>query len=155
PSAEEPAAIYAITLDTGERKKLITSPTGKRDIEPNVSPDGKSILFYQTSTTIAAEEGGLYVMPIGGGEPRLVVSAKNVSGQTWSADGSEIIYAAASASGSEVRALWRVPLAGGTPELVPGVSNPSYPAIARQGGRLAFVQRVFETDIYRMPVPKP
>jgi eukaryotic-like serine/threonine-protein kinase len=88
-SPDEPAAIYSIGIETGERRKLIATPQEMVDFYPTVSPDGKSLLFYRTKSAGTGEVGGgrsphpvltnpagtgegggsLYIAAIGGGEP--------------------------------------------------------------------------------------
>jgi len=152
---DEPAAIYSIAVETGERKKLITAPQGKYYAVPTVSPDGKSILFLQSNLQ-AIDGGGIYVMGIDGGEPRLVVAVNGLErGHTWSADGSEIIFATSQSQAGPDGDLWRVPVSGGAPEPIGVGMNAASPVVARQGGRLAYLQRFIERTIYRMPVPSP
>jgi eukaryotic-like serine/threonine-protein kinase len=154
PSPNEPAAIYWITIETGERRKLIATPPGLIDSSPTVSPDGKSLLFYRTNPTGTGEGGGLYTVAISGGEPRQVVAIKGRAiGHAWSTDSSEIIYSAGRYVSNQSGELWRVPAVGGVPEPLTLSNNAASPTIARLGGRLAFVQVDFETHIYRLPVP--
>lgn len=153
-SQNESAAIYRITLETGERSKLVATPPGFIDASPTVSPDGKSLLFYRNIPVGTGESsGGLYTVAISGGEPRQVVAIKNRSyGHAWSADGSEIIFSLGRYVSSLSGELWRVSAGGGTPEALTLTNHAASPTIARLGGHLAFVQVDFETHIYRLPV---
>jgi eukaryotic-like serine/threonine-protein kinase len=149
-SGEELPAIYSIAVETGERRKLIATPQGRLDAYPTNSPDGKSLLFYRTTSSGTIMGGGLYVVAIGGGEARQAATINGWAGHSWSANGREILYASGSSPG--LGDLWSVPASGGSPEPVAVGTNASNPEVARQGGRLAFVRGVIERHIYRMSV---
>src|SRR6185503_8561640 len=62
----EPNQLFRISIESQERS-AITAPTrGYGDQQPNVSPDGKFVAFVRRSDNA----GDLYLMPMGGGEPR-------------------------------------------------------------------------------------
>ena len=152
-SPGEPAAIYSITVETGERRKLFVTTQDRVDVYPAVSPDGNSIAFFRTRAD-PPYLGDVYVGPMSGGEPKQITFDNlPIYGLDWSADGSEIVFSSPRGGGNPGN-LWRAPASGGTPEPVAAGTNAIFPTIARQGGRLAFGQSAFETNIYRVPVPK-
>jgi Tol biopolymer transport system component/serine/threonine protein kinase len=174
-SPDEPAAIYSIGIETGERRKLIATPQEMVDFYPTVSPDGKSLLFYRTKSAGTGDVGGgrspqtgrltnpagtgegsgsLYIAAIGGGEHRQVLAITDlIQGHGWSADGSEIVFGASRAV-IGAGELWRVSASGGVPDPLALGANAVSPVVARQGGRLAFVQRVRDLNIYRLPITR-
>ena len=63
--------------------------------DPQLSPDGKTILYGVSYTDIAANRSvrNLYTIPVGGGEKtQLTMDGKSISNARWSADGSEIWF---------------------------------------------------------------
>ena len=63
--------------------------------DPQLSPDGKTILYGVSYTDIAANRSvrNLYTIPVGGGTPTpLTLDGKSISNARWSADGREIWF---------------------------------------------------------------
>ncbi|HEY6988311.1 MAG TPA: winged helix-turn-helix domain-containing protein [Bryobacteraceae bacterium] len=127
--------LLVVATETGEQRTLTTPPAGSLgDASPLVSPNGKSLAFTRL---MASEAADVYVMPIGGGQPRrLTFDGQAKWGMAWTADGREIVVAIRYAGSFR---LWRVPLGGGEPRAITSGGENSYgPAIARQGNRLAY-----------------
>lgn len=157
-SAEEPFALYLISVETGERRKLTAPPAGSiGDGSPAFSPDGQSMAFIRASGVSVAD---LYVMPIAGGEIKRLTFDKTgmgiangvgVGGVAWTTDGREIIFS--SRRGGSISHLWRVMASGGEPVLVEGAGPlSSSPAVAQRGGRLAYTQSFNDLNIWRVPL---
>jgi Tol biopolymer transport system component len=147
PSPQEPFSIFAVSFDSGERRRL-TSPAAEitGDLTPAVSPDGKMIAYKHF------ESGGIseiYLMPVAGGESkRLTFSDIVKSSPVWMPDGRDLLFL--SESGSNI-GLWRVPTAGGTPERVEAVGQAvtSF-AISPQRNRLAWAQTINDSNIWQV-----
>jgi len=63
--------------------------------DPQLSPDGKTILYGVSYTSIADNKSvrNLYVLPVTGGTPTaLTMDGKSISNARWSPDGSEIFF---------------------------------------------------------------
>ena len=60
--------------------------------DPRISPDGRTVLFVRRSNDIMSDrtEGAIWMVPVDGGEPRLVVDG--ASQAEWSPDGRRIVY---------------------------------------------------------------
>ena len=60
--------------------------------DPRISPDGRTVLFVRRSNDIMSDrtEGAIWMVPVVGGEPRLVVDG--ASQAEWSPDGRRIVY---------------------------------------------------------------
>src|SRR5215472_18410144 len=68
-SDKEPYHVVLISLASGERRPLTEpAPQTQGDHDPAISPDGKNLCFVRWLATSGASD--LYVMPMGGGEPR-------------------------------------------------------------------------------------
>lgn len=136
-AGERSYAIYSISLDTLERRRLTSPPLGVRDGDFEVSPDGKALGFIRVERSNVAD---VYVSSMEGGEPRRVTDWKaGIDSVTWTPDGRELIYAAAGR-------LWRVPAIGsGTrrgspiPDIPMHATQASISRSSRgQGARLVF-----------------
>ena len=146
-----PMSIFLISLETGERRRLTTSPPQSGgDFSPHFSPDGRWVAFTRSRSTAVDD---IYVVPTAGGEPRLVTRdgrETSTSGLDWTADGREIIFSSRLSHG-----LFRVPVTGGTPEQLPGIGENSWaPAISRRGDSLTYLYRKLDDNIWRAPGPK-
>src|SRR2546425_276249 len=149
-SADELSNIFLVSAETGEKRKLSTSPMQfNGDRGAKFSPDGKWIAFIR-SLNYAVDD--IYIIAVSGGEPRRLTNDKvDIQGLDWTADGREIVF-------SSIRGgpfgLWRVSASGGSPEALPGVGeNALIPRISRQGNYLAYVYNKFDWNIWRRPGP--
>ncbi len=109
---------------------------------PAYSPDHRRIAFAAG----ALGDTRIAVVDAEGGTPQVVaassVSLHALSSPTWSADGTQLAFAAA-------EGLFTVPAAGGTPakvELAANLRDPQDPAFSPDGTRLAFSALDAESD---------
>jgi dipeptidyl aminopeptidase/acylaminoacyl peptidase len=82
---------------------------------PQLSPDGKSVLFSMSDTTADGAKSHLWIVPVDGGAARQLTysPATDKRGEaraTWAPDGSAIFFVA---KRGETTQLFRLPLAGG------------------------------------------
>ena len=114
--------------------------------DPQVSPDGRHVVYVQRETDLAANRGrsDLWLVDIGGGNPtarRLTQHSSNDTHPRWSVDGTSI-YFLSSRTGSQQ--IWRLPMGGGE-----GVQITDYPLdvssfrFSSGGGRIALSMEVF------------
>ena len=152
-SPEDPAALFLLSTESGERRKL-TSPPAKSlgDSGPAFSPDGRNLAFSRRKEAFFVSQ--IYVLSLledlgPQGEPKqLTFDDYTCQSPTWTPDGREIVFAGGSLG------LRRISVsASSRPQPVPvagrGVIGA---AISRQGSRLAYTAQSWDEDIWRLPL---
>ena len=143
-------SIWLLSVENFERRQLTFPPLEiYGDISPAFSPDGETLAFTRFST---AGVNDIYTVPIRGGEPRrLTFDNRGVGVWAWTPDGREIVFP--SDRGGDF-GLWRISVTGGPPErLTVGGDSAGQLSISRQGDRLAYVQGLGDTNIWRIELP--
>ncbi|MEK7754031.1 MAG: DPP IV N-terminal domain-containing protein, partial [Acidobacteriota bacterium] len=152
-SPKEPHGLFALSVDTGERRRL-TSPepllTG--DVNPAISPDGRTLAYSRIAGDGASD---LYLVALSAdlrpqGQPRRLTSGPGMHlSPAWTADGKEIIH---SFGPGATGALWRLATSGaGQPQLLAFAGQDAgSPAISRKGDRLVFVRALRDVNIWRI-----
>jgi len=161
--SEARMSIWAISIETGERRRLTTFLTTARateggalgDFYPSISPDGRSLAFARQARNWVFE---LYVLPLTrdlqpAREPARVSDQRyaQIAGLAWTANGHEIVY---SAGGLRVPSLWRVPVSGRQmPRRLPyALPAAMFPAIARTPPRLVYGWMVLNINLWRLNI---
>jgi len=160
-----PTAIWAVSVGTGERRRLtpyLTESSGTAedplgDSCPSFSPDGRTLAFARQVRPWAFE---LYTERLARdlwpeGEPARVTPRvtpqvySQMPGTAWTADGREILYSAGPVG---LSLLWRVPVSGQRPpqRLAYALPIARYPAVARVPPRLAYSYIVHNYNIWRL-----
>ncbi len=156
-SAENPVALWLISAESGEKRRLTVPPAGSMgDYCAAFSPDGRSVAFVRYAANAASD---VYVLPLDGnlsakGEPgRLTNDSRQVRGLAWTPDSREIVF---SSNRVGAFALWRLAASGaGGPRRVPVGQGGSFPAISRQGNRLVYSEGITDTNIWRVNLSDP
>jgi Tol biopolymer transport system component len=158
-SARAPSAIFLLSLETGERRRLTSPPKGVTwDTNPVFSPDGRSLAFARYFSTGGSSE--IYLLPISlgllpEGEPKPLTSLnRDTCYLAWMPDGKEIVFA--SGSKSHACRLWRTPVSGSAqPRPLPFSSevNGLDPAISLEKHRLVYATYSLDANIWRCPIP--
>jgi len=154
------SSLWAIAIDTGERRRLTTFTTraggaelSLGDSRPSFSPDGRSLAFCRQ---VYDHVYKLYVQPLArdlrpAGEPKQVTDHGYgyVDGNPiWTPDGRELVYSA-----GRPNFLWRVAASGRqTPRRLTYPAAALQPAIARTPPRLAYPWQVINTNLWRLDV---
>ncbi len=156
-------ALYLISVDSGERRRLTSPPKQSfGDSDPAFSADGRSLAFRRSTDAHSPELNDLYVLAFSdgwkpAGEPeQITFGNKGVQYPAWTADGREIVFA----SGSIVsRGLWSVSnfahaAARAEPQRLPSVGDDAAePAISPSKHRLVYVHRFSHNSLWRVAVP--
>ena len=149
-SPEEPFAIFLVSVESGEKRRLTSPPAQSlADHSPAFSPDGRTLAFVRQSAVVIAN---VYLVQVAGGEPRrLTFKDQQMLGLAWTPDGREIVFSAVPAASSSNNSLWRISSLGGMPELLSGTGGGAiYPAISRQGSRLIYSRQTSDRNIWRL-----
>ncbi len=102
-----PASLYRVSIDGGEPVRL----TERGGYDPNVSPDGKTIVCGFRPTPAAKNQ--IAMLGIEGGQPKMICDWPAQFGRIrWMPDGNAISYAARQAG---IGNIWIQPLTGGAP----------------------------------------
>ncbi|TYL39640.1 S9 family peptidase [Natronococcus pandeyae] len=116
--------------------------------DPQPSPSGERVAFVRrTPEDDETNEATIYVVPVGGGEPRQFTAADGVDGEPrWSPDGTRLAFTSTRGEGDRQQ-LWILPTTGGearrVTSVVGGVSGLEW---SPDGSQLLFTQRVSESD---------
>jgi Tol biopolymer transport system component len=154
PAPGAPAAIAAVSIATGERRQLTHPPAGSGgDAYPAVSPDGRKLAFLRSVPgaprvlyTVASSEHGEVLA-----EPRRLDWTAGCSYFCWTADGRGFVCSALTPE------LWLVKLSAtrrSSPDRLAFGEEGLTPAVARSGGKLAYMRRKMDIDIWRMSNPE-
>lgn len=137
-SRADPRAIFLLSLDSLEIRKLTSPKRSKGDFDPEFSPDGQTLAFTRDSP------GGqsIYVIPVSGGKERRLTTGTQKRGLAWTPDGREIVFA-----DEDAGSLLRISLRGGDPERLQFGEDVMQPSI--RGNRLVFVQIKRSNNVWR------
>jgi len=127
-----------LRLDLGTRRITKVVVGSGNDFQPSVSPDGRS-LAYVSRVENRNGSGGIWVLPLQGGEPEFVhyeESSYRLKPQ-WSPDGKTLTYVSDAAGSNDIAI---VPAAGGNRIRLTEESADEFdPALSPDGTRVAFV----------------
>ena len=139
PSANTPARIVQLDLDTLEKRALSTPPDGTDiigDFEPVFSPQGDRIAFVRSPASVGTSD--IWVMDAQGGNEQRITSAQwtRAYSLSWRAGGEELLFTA----GAFNSRAYSVRLDEKIPRPLPGLGENDIFANAA-AGRLVFVKR--------------
>ena len=141
--------VFVLSMETLEERILTVPPPDHRgDLELAFSPDGRRLAFTRS---VVEKVDDIYVVSVDGGElKRLTFEHAEITGLDWTPDGRAILYSSDRAGSA---ALWQIAVTGGAPAWVPTTSEGSsihQPSLGRLSRRMAFVQRLQETNVWEL-----
>jgi Tol biopolymer transport system component/DNA-binding winged helix-turn-helix (wHTH) protein len=138
-------ALFLVSVETGEKTRLTFPPGGPGDYSPAFSPDGQSVAFTRSISITRAD---VWRVPTKGGNPIRVTFDNKSAQAAWTADGREIIL---SHPWSPGKGLYRTMAEGGKAAvLIEGGQFGGSPRASRQGKRLVYSERTYDTDIWQI-----
>lgn len=153
PSAASPHSIFAISVESGEKRQITQAPAGfYSDSGIALSPDGKTLAFIRSSAVASSDIYTLPVQPLSDGvKPKKITNTHSFIGNLmWTGDGRELLFIVE----RESHRMWRIPAKGGEPRMIEQLSQVwSNLTISRQGDRLAFSDFFPDLDLERLELP--
>jgi Tol biopolymer transport system component len=96
PAPEQPDALFFLSTETGEKRRLSSELRERGDSHPVVSPDSRTVAFIRAVGNQLVRD--IFVMPVAGGPAARVTScACLITGLDWMPDGKTILFASTSA----------------------------------------------------------
>jgi Tol biopolymer transport system component len=149
------ASLFLYSVETREKHRLTSAPANSEgDWGPAISPDGHTLAFSRRALT-----GDLHLLDLSAdlkprGEPKRLTSDLWTSGPVWTPDGNEIVFSAFEGTNF---GLWCMPVSkADKPQKLPFASNHALsPAVSRQGKRLAYEVRRYDSNIWRLDLLGP
>lgn len=151
-TADQTSSIYALRLDTGERRRLTHAPAGNLDLTGAFSGDGNSLLFRRMTST-ASE---VYLLRLSSDlrpaeEPvRLTSDGRFIGSASWARDGREILYV--SLRSNTAGTVWRMPVSpGARATQITALGDHVWTlAVSGKGNRVVYARTFLNRDIWRM-----
>lgn len=156
----ESFSLSLVAVENGDKLELTRTPDARTsDYDPHFSGDGRLLLFTRCR---GGYHCGLYLLDLAAdyrplASPRLLRQERGaIGGATWTANGSEVIYALSEDAGLNQHLL-RIPAhAGEQPQRLPLTGDQiDTPAIAPHGNRLVYRQELLDVDIWQVQPGKP
>jgi len=149
PTLDQTDALFTLSVETGEKRRLSSDGRGRGDFHPVMSPDGRTLAFIRLRDNQLVRD--IFVMSAAGGAAARVTScACLVTGLDWMPDGKTIVFAA---RGTNAKRLWRVSTSGDDAVALDVGQNAQDVSIARVGNRLAYSQVTDDDNIWRVDGP--
>ncbi len=131
--ADGDLGIWVASADGAKPMRVVSRPYAIASM-PAVAPDGRSIVFFQSS---GGPLGDLWIVPTAGGAPRRLTFDDVETGYpTWTPDGKFVIFSSKRAGS---RTLWSIPAGGGEPtSITTGAGEDSDPQISLDGRHMIY-----------------
>ncbi|MEM6768353.1 MAG: hypothetical protein AAF655_25670 [Bacteroidota bacterium] len=114
--------IYTISLDGGEPQQLDTGLADRNNNDHGISFDGKLLAISHHRENMPSGGSTVYVLPLEGGEPKLVTEHTPSYWHGWSPDNESVIYVA-KREGDERYNIFRKSIHGGEEEQLTDISE--------------------------------
>ena len=152
--ASEPLALFLLSVETGEKRRLTTPPPGpfaRGDVNPAVSPDGRAVVFTRNRHDLFILELSENLNPKS--QPRrLTFENHYTASPAWTPDGRAVIFSSGTPHSPTLYKLvfsrpgWH---AGQPERLAFAGEGARQPAVSRQG-HLAYSRFSIDANIWRL-----
>ncbi|CAN5781199.1 SMP-30/gluconolactonase/LRE family protein [soil metagenome] len=106
-------SIYTIPVEGGTPEKLNTGAAIRNNNDHVISFDGKMLGISSHRDGMQGGGSTVYVLPLSGGEPKLITDSTPSYLHGWSPNGKELLYTAQRTSVSAAYNIYKKPVAGG------------------------------------------
>ncbi len=110
----EGGALYTISIEGGETQKLNTGSATNCNNDHGISFDGKMLAISSGRSGLPGGGSTVYVLPLEGGEPKLITEKTPSYWHGWSPNGKDVAFVAQ--RGSNIFNLYKIGVNGG-PEI--------------------------------------
>ena len=146
---EQGFSIRQLVLETYEESTVHDTPANLPLHDLALSPDG-SLLAFATKDPLFAQTEVLQVLPVDGGAPRKLLTARNatLNGIEWLPDGSALLVGT---PGKPTPSIWKIAATGGDPLRLPiQINHNGRFRLDPQGRRIAFSTGQQQSEIWVM-----
>jgi Tol biopolymer transport system component len=147
---ESPVGLFAISLESGELRRLTAPPTGWwGDSGPAFSPDGRQLAFSRLKTLTDSD---IHLLALtadgrpGGKERRLTTTEHAATNPAWVQGGRDILFVAGNGAEPRIRRI----SASGSGQPTDVAPDAVLPVFALAGSNLVFSRGSFDTNIWRV-----
>lgn len=106
-------SIFTLPIEGGTPEKLNTGFANRNNNDHVISFDGKMLGISHQRDGLPGGGSTVYVLPLAGGEPKLITDSTPSYLHGWTPDGKEVIYTAQRISKSPAYNLYKKPVKGG------------------------------------------
>jgi dipeptidyl aminopeptidase/acylaminoacyl peptidase len=106
-------SIYTISVEGGTPEKLNTGAVNRNNNDHVISFDGKMLGISSSREGFSGGGSTVYVLPLSGGEPRLVTDSTPSYLHGWNPNGKEVAYVAQRVSASPAFNIYKKSIDGG------------------------------------------
>jgi Tol biopolymer transport system component len=90
----ENGSLFTIPIEGGETTKINTGSATRNNNDHGISFDGKMLAISSHRDGLPGGGSTVYVLPVGGGEPRLITDKTPSYWHGWNPNGKEVVYVA-------------------------------------------------------------
>lgn len=159
PATEQKLRLFRLDVETGKSKPFFPPDAlpGEGDLDPSLSPDGRTLAFVRILASGARE---LFLVPVdrnlrpaGAAHQRTWLGARIESPQ-WTADSREVVFAGGPMG---YLRLLRVKAAGSSAPVAIAEAGDRvrHPALAARAGRLAYMTDLTDSNIWELRLDRP
>lgn len=148
PNLSPGCGLVAINVATHAVRRLTYSPSGSQgDLEPAVSPDGKTIAFLRP---VSYGTQDIYLVNVDGANEHRVLNIRDdIQGLAWMPDGKTLLLCARMGE-PQLRILQLDPQTGKTKSIQTGAAPVAFAAISRDGHHIAFTEYHQQNKLLRV-----